>query len=277
MKQASLYLIFALSCATSAQAQTNWTNGGGDSSWRNPANWSNGIPSLSNSPIIATQPSANLIGIDTGNMTNVVPQFSFGAGLSGSTQVVNAGVEQLTVLSGGIVNASSFAQTFNVFVQADAAASVTTGGGLSFAGGLEVAAPLSISGSGAFTLSLTASTVFVLQQSSFGSLSSSSLLNYNSGKLVLDVTGARSPGSSFTLVDAASRSGSLGSVAFAGGDYTGSLSRNASGLWTGTAGGLSWQFSETTGVLTAVPEPSSMALLASCAAPFLLRRRRGSL
>jgi autotransporter-associated beta strand protein len=45
-------------------------------------------------------------------------------------------------------------------------------------------------------------------------------------------------------------------------------------LWNGTSGGANYQFSETTGVLTVVPEPNVAALFGGLGTLALLRRRR---
>ena len=45
-------------------------------------------------------------------------------------------------------------------------------------------------------------------------------------------------------------------------------------LWNGSANGASYQFSETTGVLTVIPEPDTAAVLGGLGMLGLLRRRR---
>jgi len=63
----------------------------------------------------------------------------------------------------------------------------------------------------------------------------------------------------------------------ASGSYTGTFTQNGS-LWTlGTGGGNSITFEATTGILSAVPEPATWALLAfSLTTVMVLRRRRNS-
>jgi autotransporter-associated beta strand protein len=80
----------------------------------------------------------------------------------------------------------------------------------------------------------------------------------------------------FNLWSFGSQFGSFDSITLAG-SYTGSLLNN-SGIWSGSSGLDSFEFSQSTGSLSltvAVPEPGTWALLA-IAASFLLWRRRSA-
>ena len=60
------------------------------------------------------------------------------------------------------------------------------------------------------------------------------------------------------------------------GSYTGNLTNN-SGVWTGSAGGLDFTYTQATGDLGVVPEPSTWALLAGAGTFLLVLRRRRKL
>ena len=100
------------------------------------------------------------------------------------------------------------------------------------------------------------------------------LLTYG-GKLTLSLTGTYTAGATFNLFDFASTAGSFTSIDL-NGSYTGSLVNNL-GTWTGTVGGVDWQFTENDGIFQAVPEPSTYALIGMAAAAFAgysIRRRK---
>ena len=88
-------------------------------------------------------------------------------------------------------------------------------------------------------------------------------LNFSTGTL-----GA----TSYNLFDYASQTGDFSSISLIG-SITGTLTLTSTDTWTGTAGGYDFSFSEATGVLSVVPEPSA-ALLGGLGLLGLLRRRR---
>ena len=101
-----------------------------------------------------------------------------------------------------------------------------------------------------------------------GSLTNGGVLSLNFGSAFL--TG----GETFDLFNlSGGESGSFSAVNLIGA-YTGSLS-NTSGVWTGTVSGLDFTYTQATGDLGVVPEPSTWALLAfSLTTVILFRRRR---
>ena len=103
------------------------------------------------------------------------------------------------------------------------------------------------------------------------------LLSYG-GNLTLTFGQTFSAGSyTFNLFNSGSQSGSFNAITLAG-SYTGSLLNN-SGIWSGSSGLDSFEFSQSNGLLSltvAVPEPGTWVLL-GIAASFLLWRRRSSL
>jgi len=94
------------------------------------------------------------------------------------------------------------------------------------------------------------------------------------GTLALDFTTA-TPGASYILYTAGSLSGDFGSIAL-GGDFSGSLTET-SGVWNGSSNGYNFSLDQSNGTLsvTAVPEPSVIALMTlGLGGGLMLRRRR---
>jgi len=88
------------------------------------------------------------------------------------------------------------------------------------------------------------------------------------GALNIDLTNAgTATGNAWTLVDVASPT-YASTFAIAG------FTNQGSGLWRATANNADYQFSQTTGVLSVVPEPPSVAGLAIVTGGLLRRRRR---
>jgi hypothetical protein len=87
---------------------------------------------------------------------------------------------------------------------------------------------------------------------------------------------------SYGSYDVAAQPGSYTLFSFTG-SYTGEFGTvavddfnltNTDGVWSGTNGGVTYTFTDSTGVLNVVPEPAALALLC-LGAVGLLRRRRG--
>ncbi len=82
------------------------------------------------------------------------------------------------------------------------------------------------------------------------------------GDLVLTMTSGISLGT-YNLFDFTSQSGDFASVSFAGGFYAGTFTNNGSGVWSATdtnGSGQTFSFSQATGDLSVVPEPSTTLL-----------------
>jgi autotransporter-associated beta strand protein len=99
------------------------------------------------------------------------------------------------------------------------------------------------------------------------------------GILTVDFSNTFSSGANFNFFDFGSKTGSLSSIAFTG-SYVGSLTETSlgSGVWNGTVGGQDFQFLNSSGVLSVVPEPSTWAMVVGGFAMLLIgqrvRRRR---
>lgn len=77
---------------------------------------------------------------------------------------------------------------------------------------------------------------------------------------------------SWDLLDFSSKSGNFDSVTLAG-SYSGTLTLSGE-VWSGSVGGQTWTFSQTSGVLSVVPEPSTTLLLAAALVGLVVFRRR---
>lgn len=80
------------------------------------------------------------------------------------------------------------------------------------------------------------------------------------GNLTFTLTGSYNTASWTVFSGFGTYGGTFDSVTLAG-SYAGTLILTGD-LWQGTIGGNSWEFNEATGVLSTVPEPSAVALLA---------------
>jgi len=96
-------------------------------------------------------------------------------------------------------------------------------------------------------------------------------LTYN-GDLTLTITSLLANGT-YDLFSFTTQTGSFDSISFAGGFYTGPFVNN-SGVWTATSGGQTFSFSQVTGDLVVVPEPSGWSFLVLGVAFLAFRWRR---
>lgn len=268
-----VFSLCLLAVASLRGQTTSWTNTAGDSSWNNSGNWSGGVPGSSTAVTIGVQPSGNIIGVDTGMLANQIGSLTFGASLTGSVTLTNAGLEHLAT-SSGLINASSFTLQLALPIELATAQNIATGGGLLFSSGLTLGAAVSVNGTGSLTLGSGTQTVLTIGSGTFGRFAGSGKLAYTGSNLVFDFKQAATPGGSWDVVDDTITGGTFAGVSFAGSVYQGSLTQASAGVWQGTVGNATWTYTEATGVLSNVPEPGSAALLvagALCVAGF--RRR----
>ena len=96
------------------------------------------------------------------------------------------------------------------------------------------------------------------------------------GDITFTLSGSYTSGDFWDVFDFSSNSGTFNSITLAG-DYIGTLTPSG-GIWTNTdIGGQSWEFDESSGTLSVIPEPATWALLtASLTTVMVLRRRRNS-
>jgi hypothetical protein len=238
-------------------AQTTWTDGGGDASWSNTTNWSNGVPGTTTDVIIGTSPGAELIGLDTGGGITI-KSLTFNAGLS-TFSFVTLGAETLTV-NGSITNNTLTGVSFKFDSAVFVGAASTWTGPLQFANNVGV-------GVNSVTLS--------------GSTSFNSGINLN-----FDITNASTYGrflgsGTATVVGATINiNGAYTGVSGDTFDFTtGNFSGATLGLLPTLSGGLVWNTSNflTQGILSvsAVPEPATYAVvLGFVALGFGAARRR---
>lgn len=87
---------------------------------------------------------------------------------------------------------------------------------------------------------------------------------------ILAITGTITPATNFDLFDYGTISGNFSSVSVGGQAFT-----RSGDVWSGSYGGENYIFSQTTGVITSVPEPAA-ALFGGLGLLALLRRRRNA-
>jgi len=262
-KIAIIGLIGAFSALTSSFAQTIWVDGAFDTNWTSTANWNTGIVPISTTNVqIGTQPTADLITIDTG-LAVTVASFAFNNTLTNTVEVAPGGFETLQV-NGAITNNSAFTDTFSLAVTAGASAVWT--GPLSFTSQLvlgtnTITASNSIAVSG-LTLDVSATT--------YGNFAGAGSLQLDNA-LSFNFTAATAPGS--WDIASMTPTGTLTSVSVAG-SYSGALTEVTLGNWAATFNTMDWTYTASTGVLTAVPEPATWALLAGSLTTVMVFRRR---
>ncbi len=253
---------------STAFSATIWGDGGQDSSWSDALNWSSGVPdnTQNGAPAIGTQPTGNLVGLDTGVELNEIYSLAFNATLSNSVEILPAGIEQL-VIDTSVTNSSTKSMKFSLPVSTSSTDSATvnyiTGGGLIFNNALTLGThSINVSGIGGIVLgTLAPTTIGVGSTTLYGGFSGSGTVNYNTTDLQFDFdfdpTGlTRSSWDFFGSI-----SGSVDSVSFVGNNLNGSLTEMTAGSWSGIVDGRTWTYTESTGVLLLVPEPSSAAFL----------------
>lgn len=93
------------------------------------------------------------------------------------------------------------------------------------------------------------------------------------GGFVFDLTGAAANGT-WQIVDTSLLNETYNATSFGVSTSTGTLWTENANIWTYTNGGVTYSFSEATGVLSAVPEPTTALLLGGGLMVLLFRRRR---
>jgi len=237
MKTSTILLALALASLTANAQITQWSDTAGDSAWSTSSNWSAGVPNSLSNVEIAMQPTADLIGIDTGGPVTV-HSFVFDAALTAPVEILpGTGAETLKVTA-GITNQDNNTHRFSLNVIAGGNATYDAGvGGLTF-DRLDINTR-TISTSGAITIGT--SIVFDLGSTAvFGSIGS------------VSVSGA-------TIHIAGNYNGNAGdSFDLTTGDFSGANI----GQLPAITGGLTWDTSQffSQGILNVVPEPSVEAL-----------------
>lgn len=140
-------------------------------------------------------------------------------------------------------------------------------GTLSLVGGSLANGKVTVKNLAAFTMDSSAALTFNIDGLDAGSFDvftqESGGSHALAGSLNLDLGSVFANGSSWQLFSLAGGSADgFSAINLTGGIYSGSLTET-SGVWAGQVGGQNWTFTEATGVLSAVPEPGTLALLAT--------------
>jgi autotransporter-associated beta strand protein len=127
---------------------------------------------------------------------------------------------------------------------------------------------------GTLTLASTGSMLFRITDSTNSEILGTGIGTFN-GAFKLDLSGVTT-NNTWTLVNMATLSGSTSyGGTFSVVDNAGAITfTNNSGVWTGTGGGLTYEFTQSTGVLTAVPEPHEFAIAITALLGSLIFARR---
>lgn len=239
MKKTILILLASLS-ANLGQGQVTWTDGGGNSLWSDPNNWSPGIPTPTSNVVVGTQPFENVLGLDTSY--TIIQSLTFSSGLTATVEVAPAAFDDQLQINGAITNNSSFLQRFSLAVFAGADATWT--GPLRFENAVVIGTrSITMDDSVAFTgypLEFT-----INSTSSYGRFLGSGTTTF-AGTVTINIDG------SYTGVV---------------GDLFDLTTTNFTGATLGTlptlSGGLTWDTSDfiSEGILRVVPEPQTITLL----------------
>lgn len=266
-----MFLFSLVGISSNAQTFTGDSDG---ISFSVSGNWTGGVPVNDGTAdiFIKDNPSGSL-GFDSGgNFTanSVTVQNSVVTPMSFTTAVN----ETLSLGSGGLTNSSNSLLTLSLGFILVGNANFNLG-----TGGLSVTTPMNLLTntasvtSGAFTLASTTGTQLQIDGlSTFGAISGSGSLATD-GDLTLSFGSTFSAGDSFDLFSVSGLSGNFDSVSFSGA-YTLSLTQSGNDWIGSTLDGVDWVYSSTSGTLSAIPEPSSLALAGLAGAFGLMMRRR---
>lgn len=265
-----LVLTHLFAFAVSGYTQlTNWTGAGDPSDWGDSANWSSGVPTSATIANLVS-PAANTDDIFL-NTDSSALGLIYGPDLSYNTVINTAGGISLTIGSSGIDNNSALSIVHNADTIASASFSLDSGVGISMAKSFNLQTNTVTVAVAAGSLSLQGSTAFSISGvSTFGKFAGSGSVAYLGG-LTFNFSSALGAGTwdFFAQTPTGAPSGVQVS-----GSYSGTLTQSTPGVWTSAFGGLDWTYTASTGVLAAVPEPSTWLLLTAGLTIMVVFRRR---
>lgn len=257
------FLIFVATTEYVAAQSATWTDGGGDASWSNSANWSGGVP-VSGTNVIFADP-ISVVGVDTGGATTVA-SISVNA-TTAAFSIVPSFSESL-IVNGSFLNNSSNLVTVNLTYTVGSTS--TLDGPIAFMSTLNIdLRTVTVVGS----ISMNANIVMQLNNSTgtgYGrfSVGGASTLTFGGGLNSIKF----SPASTYSGVNG----DIFNLVTNSGGTLLGFSSSlfDVSTLPTLT-GALTWNTSAlSTGTLSVVPEPKTWLMLALGLTVIVVFRRR---
>jgi hypothetical protein len=259
-------IIAVISTLTASFAQSIWTNGGDGTTWLDTGNWTPAsVPVTTTNVQIGTQPTLDFVGLDTGGAV-IIASLTFNNTLTNTVDIAPLSIETLQV-NGAITNNSGFTDSFSAGVIAGASA--VWSGPLNFTSTVTLGS-YTITLSNAITMSGLA--LDVANASTYGKFAGAGSLQLDNS-IGFNFTSATGVGS--WDIASMTPTGTLTSVSVAG-SYSGALTEVTPGNWAATFNTMDWTYTASTGVLTAVPEPATWALLAGSLTTVMVFRRRRS-
>lgn len=252
---------------------TTWVGNGDASNWSDPLNWSGGVPTATTVASLPF-PAGDTYDININSNTSV-QGLIFGADLTYDTQLLSGSGVTLTLGASGLTNNSTKYQIFTEAAMALGTSCTFSAGPLGFVQdkSLNIQTNTLTVATGASTLILQGGTLLgVSSPSIYGKIAGTGPVEV-SGALTFDFTSAVGPGTWDFINQTPTSPLALTSVSLTD-SYSGAFTESTPGSWDATAGGLSWNYKASTGVLTAVPEPSTWVMLVGGLGSLLAFRRR---
>lgn len=243
------------------------------------------VLTFSNTFALSSNAANNLVTLNGSGTTVISGVISSGTGGAATPSLAYSGTGGTLILSGNNTYTGTTAINAGTLLVQNTAGSATGSGPVTLADGATLGGDGTIAGNltangnltpgtasdstvtlnlnGNVSMSATTNTTFDIDGTGAGTFdviaNNGDSASFD-GDLVFDLTGTYSAGDSWTVFSGfGSYGGTFDSVSLTG-SYAGSLSLTGD-LWSGTVGGLDFQFNEVTGVLSVVPEPSAFALL----------------
>jgi len=249
----------------------------------------------------------NLAGSGNYSFAGIIRNSSSGSGSTRTVAVTKAGSGTQTfagtntytgttlvtggtlIISGSIANsASTVGSTATLQMAGGSAGAVTVNNGGSLIGNGTVGATIINSGGllspgnspgslslGSSNLTINSGGNVTMEITGLTGGTFDEVININTftlgGNLTVNFTGTYAVGNSWDLFGFTSKTGNFSNLAFTGA-YVGTLGLTGE-IWRGTVGGLDWEFDQSSGNLSVIPEPSTWMLLGFGLA-FILRRIR---
>lgn len=260
MKKCFLFLVLS-ALSIQAQTVTTWNNGAGDQTWSNGGNWSAGVPNSLSNVQFGTQPTGDLIYIDSSSPSPVtVASITFNNTLASSMQLVAGFGTEILQVDGSITNLNSNGAGV-IALPFIAGGTGTWSGSLTFSNSVNLGGNAITLASGSTTFSGSDISLTINSTSSYGqflgsgsTIWSGSTINISGNNYTANV------GDTFDFTSGSFTGASMGALPTLGANLVWDTTQFSSqGLLT---------------VVSAVPEPSTYALMGMGMVGLLIAYRR---